>query len=1205
MAHSRHGTEVGVGPDRRGSIGVVVDPPHDTAPPVLHGGSIHADPTEEFLNLGISVIFLVGLLSIGPLFRMYARLAEDLWKAQSELEQRVLDRTAELAATNESLQQERYLLHTLMDYLPHNIYFKDADSRFIRVNKAMARYIGLSDPNEAIGKTDLDFFTDEHGLQAMADEKEILRTGQGIVTKIEKETWPDGRTTWASSTKLPLLDDEEHIVGTFGISQDVTAQMQDAEALRAAKETAEAASRAKSTFLANMSHEIRTPLNAVIGMTELVLKSQLSAQQREYLSTVRDSGEALLSVINDILDFSKIEAEKLVLERERFHFRESLGDTMKSFALRAHQQGLELACYIHREVPTWVVGDYCRLRQVIVNLVNNAIKFTKRGEVVVEVARNVARESYSEEEVQLHFTVSDTGIGIPADKHAAVFDMFEQADSSTTRRHGGTGLGLAIAAKLVALMGGKIWLESELGRGSHFHFTACLGRVEAEPAEQNDVEPVCLHGMRALVVDDNATNRRILDEVLASWQMVPTCVETAGEALELMRQAQQDGRPFQLVLTDAHMPEVDGFMLAGDIRKQYQAAEPVIMMLTSGDRPTDIAECERLGIASYLLKPIKQSELLEAIQLSLGLTGPRTPLAAAAHVCQCRPLKILLAEDSLVNQQLAVALLSGEGHEVVVANNGREAVAAVETGAFDMVLMDVQMPEMDGLEATAIIRRNEAAGGGRRLPIIAMTAHALAGDRERCIDAGMDGYTSKPINADELFAAIKDLAAGQSEPSPPAASVDGDPVDWDAALKVVRGDQRLLTMIVATALGEIPELLAAVRGAVTGGDPQALRRAAHTIKGSVRYFGANRMTELAARLEGLAEKENFHAARETLPALGDASDELIASLASHVASSNRFDQSRFGFKRSPGGRIMTRVLVVDDAPSTARLPAKSSSRIRASRSSTLATARKPTREDRPVAARSRADRLANAGRRRPATGLHSPPALSPRAGDLDDFARQRRDRLSRLAGRRGELRAQVAAARQPPRHGPQGAAGRDRRIALHHDDVVPVAERAALYACRTILRSSRRWSCISRTSVVALGLCGESDRIRMGVGLGEALANAMFHGNLELSSSLRETDANAYHRLAQERRRQSPYQERHTEVQVRMSPGKAEFVIRDQGKGFNPASLPDPTDPANLDKITGRGILLMRSFMDEVSFNDKGNEVTMIKRRSGSGKAEK
>ncbi len=841
------------------------------------------DPGEAALMLGASLLLLAGLLSIAPIFRAASRMAEDLQQARGNLEQRVRVRTAELAAAVESLQQERHLLHTLMDYLPQNIYFKDRESRFIRVNKAMARFLSLSDPGDAIGKSDVDFFTDEHALQALADEREILRSGQAIIAKVEKETWPDGHETWASTTKLPLRDADGHVMGTFGISQDVTAQIRDAEALRVAKEAAETASRAKSTFLANMSHEIRTPLNAVIGMTELVLKSPLSSQQREYLSTVRDSGEALLSVINDILDFSKIEAEKLVLERERFHLRESLGDTMKSFALRAHQQGLELACQIHRDVPSWLVGDYHRLRQIVLNLVNNAIKFTDRGEVVVDVAC----ESGTEDAVTLHFTVSDTGIGIPPEKHAAVFGMFEQADSSTTRRHGGTGLGLAIAARLVELMGGKIWLESELGRGSRFHFTVCLGRDRSAPAEAGEAEPVCLHGMRVLVVDDNATNRRILDEVLASWQMVPTCVESAEQALELLQKADGNGRPFPLVITDAHMPEVDGFSLANGIRKHHQTDGPVIMMLTSGDRPTDIADCQRLGIAAYLLKPIKQSELLEAIQLALGLLGPHRPLIQGPAPCGGRAgrLCVLLAEDSLVNQQLAVALLNSEGHDVTVVTNGREAVAAVEQGKFDVVLMDLQMPEMDGLEATATIRRNEAVRGEARLPIIAMTAHALPGDRERCLESGMDGYTSKPINADELFAVIEKLMSSRAATAARALRAQADPVDWQEALKSVRGDRKLLTTIVEAALGEIPELLASARGAVTGGDPQSLRRAAHTLKGSVRYFGASRITELAARLETLARAENLHAAREALPALSDAAEQLQSSLADYLACS--------------------------------------------------------------------------------------------------------------------------------------------------------------------------------------------------------------------------------------------------------------------------------------------------------------------------------
>ena len=521
--------------------------------------------------------------------------------------------------------------------------------------------------------------------------------------------------------------------------------------LRAATYAAEAANRAKSTFLANMSHEIRTPLNAVIGMTELVLGSSLSVQQREFLLTVKDSGEALLSVINDILDFSKIEVGKLVLDRAAFDLRESLGDTLKSFALRAHQLGLEIACFIHADVPHMVVGDYSRLRQVVVNLVGNAIKFTEKGEVTLEVTQ----ESRSEKEVVLHLVVADTGIGIPEEKQATIFEMFEQADSSTTRRHGGTGLGLAIAARLVGLMGGRIWVESTPGRGSRFHFVVRLELAETESARPPTPEPASLHGMRVLVVDDNATNRRILQEVLRSWQMVPTVAAGAREALESIQQAHKAGEPFSLVLTDAHMPSVDGFTLVEQIKQDAEMTNTVIMMLTSGDRPEDTSRCDELGIAAYLLKPVKQSELLEAIELALGITVARGELLrwAARPPHHVGSLNILLAEDSLVNQKLAIALLEGQGHTVTLANNGLEAVAAIETHRFDLVLMDVQMPEMDGLEATASIRAREKEAG-MRVPIVAMTAHALKGDRERCLDAGMDSYIAKPIRAEELFETI-------------------------------------------------------------------------------------------------------------------------------------------------------------------------------------------------------------------------------------------------------------------------------------------------------------------------------------------------------------------------------------------------------------------------------------------------------------------
>ena len=865
------------------------------------------------LELVTSACLFAGMAGIGPLFRAFGRAAEQLRNAQAELERRVQDRTAELAAANVGLQQERYLLQTLMNYLPHNIYFKDARSRFIRINQAMARYFGLQDPRDAIDKTDVDFFTDEHALQALADEQEIVRTGHGIMDKEEKETWPDGHATWASSTKLPLYDDAGQIVGTFGISQDVTAQKRVAEALRTAKEAAETASKAKSSFLANMSHEIRTPLNAVIGMTELVLKSQLTAQQREFLSIVRDSGEALLSVINDILDFSKIDAEKLVLEREKFHLRESLGDTMKSFAIRAHQQGLELACYIHQDVPAWVVGDYPRLRQIVVNLVNNAIKFTQHGEVVLEVAREHGAEASCslQNQVQLHFSVSDTGIGIPAEKIDTIFGMFEQADSSTTRRHGGTGLGLPIASRLVGLMGGQIWVESEVGHGSRFHFTVVLDQAATESGEVADAEPLCLHGTRVLVVDDNATNRRILDEVLASWQVLSTSVASAVQALECLRQAERAGHPFPLVITDAHMPEIDGFMLARQIREDREIRGPVIMMLTSGDRPNDMQECERLGIGAYLLKPIKQSELLEAIELVLGMLGSRQlrPGAADQRRSRGRSLRILLAEDSLVNQQLAVALLESEGHAVTVANNGREAVAATQTGEFDLVLMDLQMPDMDGLEATASIRANER-DSSRHLPIIAMTAHALKGDRERCLEAGMDGYTPKPIDATELFATIESLVPRQEAADVPAdscspavegqtpvpagasTSASGCPapaesvVDWTVALKAVRGDEVLLQMIVDTALGEIPSLLAEIHRAAAEGDSQTVRLVAHTLKGSVRYFGTQSVLESALRLEAMGQNHQLQGVGEVLSALDQSAGQLMAALARHVPLGN-------------------------------------------------------------------------------------------------------------------------------------------------------------------------------------------------------------------------------------------------------------------------------------------------------------------------------
>ncbi len=783
------------------------------------------------------------------------------------------------------IRESDALYSSLVESMPLNVVRKNIHGRVVFGNQKYCESFGIP-LEQLIGKTDFDLFPPDLAKKYCDDDKRVIETGM-VFNEVEEHETADGERVFVEIFKGPVRDSHGEVSGIQIMYWDVTQRKRAEEEVRVAKELAESANRAKSEFLANMSHEIRTPMNGIIGMTELLLNTAPSAEQRDYLNMVKQSADSLLRLLNDILDFSKIEAGKLDLEHREFSLRDCIGQTGQTLGERAAEKGLDLLCHIAPDLPDILVGDAGRLRQVVVNLVGNAIKFTAQGEIEIDVTG----DSVSGDQTCLHFSVRDTGVGIPEEQQQKIFDSFSQVDTSTTRRFGGTGLGLAISSQLVDLMNGRIWVESKIDYGTTFHFTA---RFEVHDAKCEPADLEQLRGMPILAVDDNSTNRRIFAELLDSWGFVPAVVESGPLAIAEMKRAAAAGNPYRIAILDCMMPEMDGFNVAACIQEDETLRRCQMIMLSSGAKAGDVDRCRRLGITRYMRKPVVQSELLETI---LQLTGIREADEGAAAVSRGQAadgqavdgeptFTILVAEDGKVNQQVAMGLLSQRGHHVVIVNDGQEAVDALQQRSFDLVLMDVQMPNMDGLDATKIIRQKEQHTG-RHIPIIAMTAGAMKGDEERCLESGMDDYVSKPITPQTLFDTIHRVTTrerGASSETSGRANHASDPpavttvIDLESALALCSGDEQRLSLLSKTLLNESADLMVKMQGAFQTADLEAIRRCAHTLKGSAAIFGATSVVELAEQLENLETSDQFERAGSQMAELEIEVSRLTAAL---------------------------------------------------------------------------------------------------------------------------------------------------------------------------------------------------------------------------------------------------------------------------------------------------------------------------------------